>query len=595
MPATEQPNSVASQREPVAHEENEVASLSEEMVPSVGSSAHQYEHNSEYQHPFGRLVKETQQKTIGGLSFPSIHHLKLFIETMKNSFLIPGNDLKRHFQTAQEVMEIELASHPNATDQSHSAEESSAPDDTSENEISGEPLNAAFEQREHGDSSQMPHHSGVHPVHSTTSFTSSDENQDSGQDAALHALPHSAAKERSSYGSFQNGAISGETPNGFSGAPNVWDEDIYYKLYEHEPFFGEHFSSFSSLMTPPPIYPSNSPAQDFSYLSKMLPLSWEKDIQETRHTPDSKESLTVHEPPSGDLQREEQWTQIAADVLSAPNPSPLNSYGRHIYGAPKRPLNIPNYFANHWEQLSFKPYQPTGGEDSEKMNHAPTVHLPSVLSNADLSPGGSRGRVGVQLNRPQQPVRSHHVFKMKPSRSPDGYFTDQRVRVNQASGYNRNIVSHRFPNFPHMFFTPQRRGASLNGGFLRATGGGPRQSKIQRNKQRNHPTNVNKEPGNAAYWSPNPISAFKMSSSAKSGNFHKKRGDTRRPPQTLHSAYYQPSLQSYTVKSRNSYFRGKAWLSKTHYAPYKLYEDNGDLLQNRVEGKSLHRGPQNPY
>lgn len=554
MQDTKQLNSVAPQRQPVEHEENEVASLSEEMVPSVGSSAHQYEQkNSEYQHPFGLLVKEAQQKTIGGLSFPSIHHLKLFIETMKNSFLIPGNDLKRHFQTAREVMKIELASHPNATDRSHSAEESSARDDTSENEISSDPLNAAFEQR--------PHDSAV--LHSTTSVTSSDKNHDSGQDAALHILPPSAAEEVvSSYGSFQNGGISGETPNGFSGAPNVWDEDT-----------------------------SNSPAQDFSYLSKMLPLTWEKDIQGTRHTPDSKDSLIVHEPPSGDLQREEQWTQIAADVLSTLNPSPLNSYGRHIYGAP---LNIQNYLANHWEPLSFKPYQPTGGEDSEKMNRAPTVHLPSVLSNTDLSPHGSRGHVGVQLNRPQPPVKSHHVFKMKPSSSPDGYFTDQRLGVNQASGYNRNTVSDRFPNFPHTFITPQRRGASLNGGFLRATGGGPRQSSIQRNKLRNHPANVNKELSSAAYWTPNPISAFKMSSSAKSGIFHKKRGDARRPP-TLRRAYYQPSLQSYTVKSINSYLRGKVWLSKTLYDPYKLDEDTGDLLQNRVEGKSLRKGPQNPY
>ncbi|XP_029290554.1 uncharacterized protein LOC115010203 [Cottoperca gobio] len=113
------------QREPVNQECNEefssVTSLSEDMAQNKPDSEHyvpsappvqKYVHDgSGSLHPFGILLKKhTQAQTSGGTSFQTIQDVKRFIETMKRSFLMPGGDKGRHFQTAKETMANEMAS-----------------------------------------------------------------------------------------------------------------------------------------------------------------------------------------------------------------------------------------------------------------------------------------------------------------------------------------------------------------------------------------------------------------------------------------------------------------------------------------------------
>lgn len=743
MQAMSHQSFVSPQQEPVQHENNEdassVTSLGQEMVqskphsgrepdkfavvPSV-SSVQKYEHESSgNQHPFGLLIKDTQEKTMGGISFPTTKDFKQFIETMKSSFLTPGSDLRRHFQTAREMMKNEVAStaqnikaEPDTGNGSNSAKEGTAHDDVSENEVWSEPMNAAFEEGEQDANYQMPSESlsVPDPVDSAASLS---------QGSPFYTLPHLAAKElvSSNYGSFDNGAISGENPDIFTNAPDVQNEDIHstsYKLPEQIPsgsLFGEHFS-FSGHMTAPPVNSPNSPAQDFSYYpskkSKMPPLTSEKNIQQTIYKPHSKDSLTVYEKPSGgfelgeDFQSEELGNEIPGDV-SAPNPPPLNSYGKSIYvSARKGQLNIPDYLLKHRERPapSFQPYQPTVGKESRYINDSPTVHQPvsisSVSSSSNLSPQSSSGHVGVQLSSPhdsqnqafnrKQPVRSHHVFNVKPPSSlhgssrHDGYLGDQRVSMagpsiltdqekdeeisdlseyypvsaiqeskqmtdntltpisdgldstqseisspvkfeyssfnslsnlappsasvfsrlvgNEVMSRNfgiKNIISDRFPtgdihgarNILGSFFTPQRRGMSLNGGYIGATRAGLLQTFIQPTKVWNRPTNVNKEPGNMAYQTPNPPSASKVFGSTVNGGIWRNGGKTKtRSPLTGRSSS-TPFVNAYIMKSRNSYARGKVTLSKTHYDPYQLDEEKTGAHQWKPAPQYVSNNP----
>lgn len=463
-------------REPVHHDNNEdassVTSLGEEMVQSKPDSGHEpdeflvvpsapsvqkYEQESS-QHPFGLLVKEhTQEKTMEGVSFPTIKDFKLFIESMKSSFLTPRSDLSTHFKTARETMENEMASNAQNTE-GEPAREGTAHVDASENEVWSEPMNTVFEQSEQGANYEMPSESlsAPDPFDSTASLISTSvyDNQDSGLGAALYPHPHLAATEHvsSNYGSFDKGGISGENPDIFTSAPDVRNEDAQstsYKLPEQMPsgsFFGGDFSL--------------RPSQDFSYYSSatsnITPLTPEKNIQQPQYTSHSKDSFTGYQNPSGGFELEDFQSEELGRVTAPKHPS-LNSYGKSLYvNAPRGQLYIPDYVPKHRERPapSFQAYQPTVGKESKDINYTPTVHSPafsgSVSSSSEnFSPHGSSGHVGVQTSSPhdaqnqainrKQPVLSHLVFTVKPSSSlhgssrHDGYLGDQSVGVSRPS------------------------------------------------------------------------------------------------------------------------------------------------------------------
>lgn len=469
MQAMRHQSFVSPQREPVHHDNNEdassVTSLSEEMVQSKPDSEHEqdefsvvpsapsvqkYEReSSDYQHPFGLLVKEhTQEKTVEGVSFPTIKDFKRFIETMKSSFLTPGSDLSTYFQTARETMEKEMASNAQNTEGAP-AREATAHVDASENEVWGEATNTVFEQSKPGANYQMPSEnpSAPDPVDSTASLISTSvyDNQDLSSGSALYPRPHLAATEHvsSNYGSFDNGGISGENRDIFTSAPDVRNEDVQstsYNLPEQMPSDSSFEGDFSFR-----------PSQDFSYYSSttsdIAPLNSEKNIQQPQYTSHSKDSFTGYQKLSGgfelgeDFQSEVLGGGTPANALSAPN-----SYGKSIYvNAPRGQLHIPNYTPKHRERPapSFQAYQPTVRKESKDINYTPTVHLPAFSgfvssSSEKLTPQSSSGHVGVQTSSPHD-AKNQLVFTVKPPSSlhgssrHNGYLGDQSVGVTRPS------------------------------------------------------------------------------------------------------------------------------------------------------------------
>ncbi|XP_061679235.1 uncharacterized protein LOC133502451 [Syngnathoides biaculeatus] len=92
--------------------------------------------DSRFQHPFNLLVQEHMKGTaVEGISFTDIGNLKQFTETLKSSFLIPGQDLS-HFQTARGVMLNEIA------------ERRSSKEDNDDDEVWNQPLSSVDGQSE---------------------------------------------------------------------------------------------------------------------------------------------------------------------------------------------------------------------------------------------------------------------------------------------------------------------------------------------------------------------------------------------------------------------------------------------------------------
>lgn len=473
---------VSLQQEPVRHDYNEgassVTSLSDGMVQSKPDSEHEPDkfplvpsvqkhepQSSGSQQPFGLLVKDSQQKAKEGVSFSTIKDFKQFIDRLKNSFLMPGSDVRSHFQTAQEIMDDRGVFDTGY--KSDSAKEGTAHYDASEN-VQSEPRNALLEQSEQGANYQMPRESQsvAYPVNSTVSMvpTSVYDNQDSGPGSAFYPHPPSAATEHvsSNYGNFDHGGIPEENTYILANAPDAQNEYVQSTSYmppeQTTPgsFFGQDFFN-SNRGTASTANPPVSPSQDFSLVSP--PLTYEENIQEPTYTFHSKDSLIGYQqkPPGGFELGKEQGGGTPTNFLLAPEPPSLASYGKSIYvSAPSGQHYIPKSLPKHRERPapSFKPSQPTDGMKSKDINYTPISHLPVTSgsfssSSANLAPQSRGGHVGVQTSSPhdvknqafnrKQPVRPHQVFTVKPSsslygsRTHDGYLGDQSVSVNPPS------------------------------------------------------------------------------------------------------------------------------------------------------------------
>ncbi|XP_031723805.1 uncharacterized protein LOC116394679 [Anarrhichthys ocellatus] len=486
------------QREPVQHENNKDASLvslSEEMIKSKPESEHAVPSSPPvlkkdnegfgYQHPFGLLVKaHTKGKNTAGTSFSSIKDFKRFIESLKTSFLIPGSDVGRHFQTARETIENEIASNAQNVNnngqhdtgyRSSSAKEGTAHDDASGNEDWSDAMNTAIEQGEQGTNYQKPSESLFvpDPVDSTASLIS--PRVYDGRGSALYPLHNLAATEHVSrnYGGFDSGGISGENPVIFTSAPHVRNKAVqstsskFPKQIPSGSFFGDDLS-FSGHVTASPVDPRNSPSQDFSHYSGK-DLTSKKTIQHRpKYTFYSKDSLTWDQKLSGglelgkDVQSQELSRVTPANILSAAMPSSLNS--GHVLYAPRDQLYIPDYQPEHNQRpaKSSPTHQPTVGRQSNDINHMPTAHLPvstgSVSSSSNNpSPQSSSVLVGPQTSSPhdaqnvafnrKKPVGFFTRFTGQPSGSPDGssrhggHLQDKTVRVSPKSVYTHRVKS----------------------------------------------------------------------------------------------------------------------------------------------------------
>ncbi|XP_042351850.1 uncharacterized protein LOC121950016 [Plectropomus leopardus] len=471
MTAMRHQSVVSPQSEPVHHEDGSfVTSLNEEMVqskpdlePYVPSTPPVQQHEddgSDNQHPFGLLVKEhTGENAMEGVSFPTIRDFKRFIETMKSSFLRPGSDMNSHFQTGWAMMENEtpsngenIAGEPDTSYKSNSATEGTSHHDANENEF----------WSEQGANYQIPSESlsVLNPVDSTASFISKSVHDSQDPGSALYPHHHLAATEHvsSNYRSFDSAGISWENPEIFTSGPYVQNEDFQsttYKLPEKTPsgsFFGGDLS-FSGHMSATPVSSPNSPSEDHI----LTPLTSEKNIQQPKYSSHTEDSSTRYQKPSGEFKRDFQIKEQGSNVLSAPMPPSLASYGNSVFVSPPRGQHyIPDYRPKQRGSPAqpFQTNQPPVGKEPNDINYTPVAHLPasagSVSSSSNnLSPQSSSGHVGVQTSSPhdgpsqafdrKQPVGVSQWFTVKPSSSlhgssrHDGYLGEQTDGVSRPS------------------------------------------------------------------------------------------------------------------------------------------------------------------
>lgn len=566
----------------VQHEDSDDASSGinpgDEIKPEaspVQSSKHE---KSTYLHPLPLLVKQMQKETIEGLSFPTVQYFKQFVESMKNSYLTPGNDLSRYFQTARDVMENEFNS--NAQDPTADYRPDSSEENSDHDEIWNESTNS--EENEHDVHFRKLSVPDSAPSAAGSSFG---EKQDS--DLTMLAQLTADRPASKGYGSLEAGDLFTGLETA-AGAQNRDTHPVSLRLTEQMPsgsLFGE-LAPAEAL-----IGSAHGAAPDLD------PKTSEGMIQES----DSEDSLKYENPSGGFLlggfQKKDLREKIPADVLYSPKASP---HVGHINNG-----NVSGHVPKERESLSSsQTHQSTAGEGESKGLYRSIVHLPefgsSASSNTDLSPRGRWGQAGDQLSSPhhldyeafgrRQPLRSQHVERniifginelkqmsddvqafsaggsdsaqrwisspyevdyglhiltklAQPSPS-DTIFWRKIGQEHSRNSKMKNIISDD-PNMTSSFFTPRKRGMTLKSGFV-----GPAEAAIPHTSMQD-----------TIYWPPHPIYAFQ---SLKSGAFQ--RSGARR------GHFYQTgdslSLPFYTTKTRSNYFRSKVSLLKTHYAPH---------------------------
>lgn len=604
MQASQPPSFESSQSGPVHHENGKDASsatiLSEEMVRSKLHSGNRSDQtsvvpsmqkasykNPGHQHPFGLLLRDSQMKTMGDVSFPKIKDFKHFIEIMKSSFLIPGSDLTRHFQTAREMVEKEAnaqnaMAEPDKVHGSPAAEGDTVYDNVTEDEVHSEPQKAAlFEQSKESGNYQTSRKSPSvsDPVDSGLISSSVYDKQDLGQHSPFNTIPQFAGKEfdLGIYGSLDNGAFLGEKSVFLTNGP----------IFQTEDELGE------------------------------------------------------------DMESDEIETEIPAYALSVAKP--LNSYGKSIHvNAPRRRFNISVYSPKPRAAPSYQLNQPTNGKTSKAANDTLTVHLPlssnSAFSKSNLLPKSSRSHVDVQSSQPydsknealdrKQPIGSHYTLNIKPSTKHDGYLGDlpsqspvsntqqpsqTPTSFSQDSTQTRtyspviddNAIFKSLPYFPpnsapetafsrlfgnevmsrsirfnsiisdrlptrgihavgHMlglFLTQQRRGVPLRRGYVGRIHAGLIRNSMQPRNLWSRPISVHQRSGNMAIWT----------------------NGGRKKHLFPHTDQHVSTSSAYTVKSSTDYVRGKVARSKTHYDPSQLGHEKTGTRQWKPKAREMQK------
>lgn len=535
----------------------------------VHSSKHE---KPTYLHPLPLLVKQTQKETFEGLSFPSVRYFKRFVESMKNSYLTPGNDLSRYFQTAREVMENEFTSNTHDPTSHH------RPDSSKENSDHDETWSESMNSEENKHDDHFPQLSVPNSAPSTAG-SSFDENQDSG----LNSLAQLAADRPGSKG--RGSLEAGNLLQTAAGAQNRETHEVSPRLTEQTPpglFFGEAAAAAAAQAL---ISPAHGAAPDLD------PKSSEGMVQES----DSEDSFKYENPSAGfqlgGFQNKDLRKKIPADVLYSPKASPQVGHtnnGNVLGRVPEEPGSLSSSSQTHQSAA--------GGEDSKGLFRS-IVHLPafgsSASANANLSPRGRRGQAGDQSSRPhvleyeafgrRQPLRTQRgegntisginepkpvsdevqafssggsdsahrwisfpymadlsfLTKLaQPSASDTIFWRKIGHKENSRNSKMKNIIPDD-PNVPSSFSAPRKRGATRKGGLV-----GPPEAAVPHTSTQD-----------TIYWPPHPMYAFK----------HPKRGARR-------GYFYQTgdglSLPFYTTKTRSHYFRSKVSFLKTHYAPH---------------------------
>ncbi|CAJ1056935.1 uncharacterized protein LOC117814453 [Xyrichtys novacula] len=575
-------------------------------TPSLQSYNHEA---SGSQHPFGLLLKEhSQQKTAEGVSFPTMMDFKHFIDRMKSSFLRPGSDLNRHFQTARDVIKSKIASDAHNTDgESHTGvtpdpeKEDKEQDEAGENEVWSESVNTEFEE---GDPNyQTP----SDPVDQAANLITDGvhHNQGLDMDSAVqhhHLLADHAANNNEWSDSDRDTSINApQSPN-----YDAWsiNSEFSVKSPSHS-FYGEDLS-----FNHPPDFSSHS-----SKIINIQSPTAEENIQ-----PHEDNEVWHHKASAGggfreDLQKDEAGRRTHSNDLSAPEPTPLNSYGNSMYvNAPRGLMPFPEHLPKQGLSSSSENPSPKSingqmgaqasspqritvessslnleGYPREQRVHIsinpapeqtslPTTQEPKQVTDSFLFPR-SDGSGSSQTDISSQVGLSDASFNSIINLAPESETAFSSPASNEIMSRNtgiKNVVSDRkfrllngdtfsAKRHPGPFPIPQKQSSPLNGGLRSAARAGHRQTFTQPNKVWKHPSFTNK--AHVAFQHLEPLSASRV--------------DTKgHPPQT--GLMIPPPLHSYTVKTENGFLRGEVFQSKSHYDPHQ-----------QSEGRYSHRG--NPW
>lgn len=547
--------------------------LGDQNGPIISTAQKPKHEKAAYLHPLPLLVEQTQKETIHDLSFPTVQFFKRFVETMKNSYLTPGNDMTMYFQMARHVIENELALDAQETEDPTTDYRSSS---SSRGEMWREPMNLVEDEHD----AQFP------DLASLAEPSDFDENQD--LDLSTE-LPHLAANGYvpNDYGSLETVDRSNGLKN--AGAQNKRIYPVSHRLTDKMPY-----RPVSGKVPPAEalISFSHGPAPDLD----------SKNSERMTQESDSEELLKYESPSGGfqlgGFQKKDLRVKIPADVLYSPHVGHRNDQ------------NLPDHVPAHQESLysSSRTHQSAVAEEESKgIYHSadPRPSFGSAASNTDHIPQGHQGQVGAQLNTSyvpeeeafnrRQPLRSQHVgpktifginepkwttddvqvfssggsgsarwasspYKVDhslnflanldlPSVSDPIFWRKIGYKLNSRNSNMKNIISDN-SNMPSSFFTLKNRGATLKGGFGGAADAAIPHRSIQ----------------DTIYWPPRPIytlrdtvnDGFQRKSGARRG-FYSQTGGRISPP-------------FYTTKTRSNYFRSKATLLKSHFTPHNWHK-----------------------
>lgn len=356
---------------------------------------------SGYHHPFDLLVRGHTQEPVKGVAFPTMSHLKEFIENMKRSFLVPGSDLSRHFETAREKMKTL------GTPMDYGPTPDKGGTASGDSRINNDRI-------EEGANYQMPNKrlSFPDPFDSSASLISSSvyDNQKFRPGTTFYPHDHLAA----------TGLASRNLAHGFPWGNN--DLSVSVESERHKPpektqfpssSFHRHGSSYSEHVTAPPVNPANSPSQDFSqYSSETSNLTpyW-KDMLKPVHASYSRDPLMGYWRPPGGFELTKDFHRASqTDVPPAKNLPSAYSYGK------KHPLSMQHYWPKYKTRIgaSVQPGKPTDSKELRTVKYASNIHWPpsgSVsLSFNDPLPQWRRGHMGYQRS-PQYPQIPHYKQK----------------------------------------------------------------------------------------------------------------------------------------------------------------------------------------
>lgn len=357
---------------------------------------------SGYHHPFDLLVRGHTQEPVKGVAFPTMSHLKEFIESMKRSFLVPGSDLSRHFETAREKMKTLGIS----TDYGPTPDKGgTASGDSRKNN----------NRIEEGANYQTPNKrlSFPDPFDSSASLISSSVYDNQKFRPGTTFYPHDLLAA--------TGLASRNLAHGFPWGNN--DLSVSVESERHKPpektqfpssSFHGHGSSYSEHVTAPPVNPANSPSQDFSqYSSETSNLTpyW-KDMLKPEHASYSRDPLFGYWRPPGGFELTKDFHRASqTDVPPAKNLPSVYSYGK------KHHPSMQHYWPKYKTRIgaSVQAGQPTDSKELRTVKNASNVHWPPSSGSVSLSfndplPQWRRGHMGYQSS-PQYPQIPHYKQK----------------------------------------------------------------------------------------------------------------------------------------------------------------------------------------